>query len=177
MEKPDLTMAEQVEVAASLFEQQRTGHGRIWVTVFLNEDTMVISLHGALTAAEKALADCPSGGAQLQEFHRQLFTNDSTSFWRRITRITGMEVRDATAEVETTTGTVVQVLRTNTVVQEFLLNQRRDTLLFFRGAPMEILVQTALPLAAIGYSIVYLLAGGGVFGAIVIFIIAKIFRR
>jgi len=29
---------------------------------------------------------------------------------------------------------------------------------------MEILTQTALPFAAIGYSIVYLLAGGGVFG-------------
>jgi hypothetical protein len=42
---------------------------------------------------------------------------------------------------------------------------------------MEILTQTALPFAAISYSIVYLLAGGGVFGAIVIFIIAKIFRR
>jgi hypothetical protein len=42
---------------------------------------------------------------------------------------------------------------------------------------MEILTQTALPLAAIGYSIVYLLAGGGVFGAIVIFVIAKMFRK
>ncbi len=31
--------------------------------------------------------------------------------------------------------------------------------------------------AAIGYSLVYLLAGGGVFGAIVIFIVAKMFGR
>ena len=30
-----------------------------------------------------------------------------------------------------------------------------------------------LPLAAIGYSLVYLLAGGGLFGAVVIFIAAK----
>lgn len=42
---------------------------------------------------------------------------------------------------------------------------------------MEILVQNAIPLAAISYSIVYLLAGGGVFGAIVIFIIAKMLGR
>jgi hypothetical protein len=42
---------------------------------------------------------------------------------------------------------------------------------------MEILTQTALPFAAIGYSIVYLLAGGGFFGAVVIFIVAKLFRR
>lgn len=42
---------------------------------------------------------------------------------------------------------------------------------------MDILARTAVTLAAIGYSIVYLLAGGGVFGAIVIFIIAKMFRK
>lgn len=34
-----------------------------------------------------------------------------------------------------------------------------------------------LPAAAIGYSILYLIFGGGLVGAIVIFIIAKIFRR
>jgi hypothetical protein len=33
------------------------------------------------------------------------------------------------------------------------------------------------PLAAVGYSLLYLLFGGGLFGAIVIFIIAKIFRK
>ena len=34
-----------------------------------------------------------------------------------------------------------------------------------------------LPLAAAGYSLVYLLAGGGVFGAIVIFILAKMIGK
>lgn len=42
---------------------------------------------------------------------------------------------------------------------------------------MEILAQTVIPLAAIGYSLVYLLAGGGVVGAFVIFIIAKLFGK
>ncbi len=37
---------------------------------------------------------------------------------------------------------------------------------------MELLATTPV-LGAIGYSIVYMLAGGGLFGAIVIFIIAK----
>jgi hypothetical protein len=41
---------------------------------------------------------------------------------------------------------------------------------------MEVLAQPVL-FAAIGYSLVYLLAGGGVFGAIVIFIIAKMIGR
>ena len=33
------------------------------------------------------------------------------------------------------------------------------------------------PLAAAGWSLLYLLFGGGLFGAIVIFIVLKIFRR
>lgn len=36
---------------------------------------------------------------------------------------------------------------------------------------------TLLPLAAIGWSLLYLLLGGGVVGAIVIFVVAKLFRR
>lgn len=38
---------------------------------------------------------------------------------------------------------------------------------------MELLTQSALPLAAAGYSLVYLIAGGGFIGAIVIFFLAK----
>jgi hypothetical protein len=34
-----------------------------------------------------------------------------------------------------------------------------------------------LPIAAIGYSLIYLLFGGGLFGAVVIFIVAKMFRK
>ena len=36
---------------------------------------------------------------------------------------------------------------------------------------------TMLLLGAIGYSAVYMLAGGGLFGAIVIFVIAKVLGR
>lgn len=35
----------------------------------------------------------------------------------------------------------------------------------------------AVPVAAIGWSILYMILGGGLVGAIVIFIIAKMFRR
>jgi hypothetical protein len=42
---------------------------------------------------------------------------------------------------------------------------------------MEILAQTIFLLAAAGYSFVYLLAGGGVFGAVVIFVIAKMIGK
>ena len=40
-----------------------------------------------------------------------------------------------------------------------------------------VLAEIALPLAAIGYSFVYLLAGGGFGGAILIFIFAKLLGR
>jgi len=39
------------------------------------------------------------------------------------------------------------------------------------------LILAAPPIAAIGYSLLYMLFGGGILGAIVIFIIAKMFRR
>ena len=42
---------------------------------------------------------------------------------------------------------------------------------------METFALTVLPLAAIGYSLVYLLAGGGLFGAVVIFLIAKVIGK
>jgi uncharacterized protein YbcI len=74
-----------------------------------------------LSPAEKALAKSPGGAAQVQEFHRQLFSDSADSLCDEIKRITGVEVREATAEVETTTGTVVQVFTTGTMVQVFLL--------------------------------------------------------
>lgn len=121
MDKPKSTMAQQIARAASAFQEQRTGHVPQSVAVVLSDDTLVITLHEALSPAEKVLANSPAGAAQVREFHRQLFANDSDSLKREIKKITGVEVREATAEVETTTGTVVQVFTTGTMVQVFLL--------------------------------------------------------
>ena len=121
MDEPNATMAQQIARAASAFERQRTGHVPKSVTVILSEDTLVITLRGALSPAEKAVAKSPAGVAQLQEFHRQLFDNSCQSLRQEINRITGVEVREATAEVETTTGAVMQLFATGTVVQVFLL--------------------------------------------------------
>src|ERR1700759_2972763 len=95
------SMAHQIAQAAIAFEQRRTGnHVPRSVTVVLSEGTLVITLHDALSPAEKALAQSPAGAAQVQEFHRQLFANSSDSLRQEINRITGMEVCEATAEVE-----------------------------------------------------------------------------
>jgi hypothetical protein len=42
---------------------------------------------------------------------------------------------------------------------------------------METLVPMVIPLAALGYSLLYLLLGGGLVGAVVIFIIAKMLGK
>ena len=123
MNNPDSTMAQRVARAASDLQQQRTGHAPKSVTVVLSENMLVITLHGALSQAETALAQSPAGAAQVQEFHRQLFSSSSDSLRQEIKRITGVEVREASAEIETTSGTVVQVFTTGTMVQVFLLAQ------------------------------------------------------
>jgi uncharacterized protein YbcI len=87
----------------------------------MSDKTLVITLQGALTPAERALAESPEGAAKVQEFHRHLFATASKSLREEITRITGMDVRESNAEVETTEGTVVKVFTTGTVVHVFLL--------------------------------------------------------
>lgn len=116
------TMAQQIAQAAIAFEQRRTGnHVPKSVTVVLSEGTLVITLHDALSPAERAMAKSPAGAVQVQEFHRQLFANSSDSLRQEIKRITGMEVREATAEIEPASGAVVQAFTTGNVVQVFQL--------------------------------------------------------
>jgi uncharacterized protein YbcI len=93
------------------------------VTVVLSGDTLVITMHEALTPAEKALAKIPGGAAQVQEFHRQLFATSSETLRKDISRITGVEVRESIAEVDPATGTVVHAFTNGTMVQVFLLAQ------------------------------------------------------
>jgi uncharacterized protein YbcI len=117
------TMARQIAQVASALQEQRTGHTPQSVDVVLSDETLVITLHGALSLAEKDLAKSPEGAAQVQEFHRQLFANASDSLRQEIQKITGVKVREATAEVEATSGTVVRVFTTGTMMQVFLLAQ------------------------------------------------------
>jgi uncharacterized protein YbcI len=121
MEKLDKTVAHQIAQLASAFEKRRSGRVPKSVTVVLSENTLVITLHGTLTPAEKAMAKTPSGAAQVQEFHKQLFNNTADELRQEIEKITGVEVREAAAEVEPNTGTVVKVFTTGSVVQVFLL--------------------------------------------------------
>jgi len=121
MDQTKATKTQQIAQAASAFEQRLTGRLPQSVSVAMSEDTLVITLHGALSKAEQALAQRPGGATQVQALHCQLFANSLGLLREEIKRITGVEVREATAEIETTTGTVVKVFTTGTVVQVFLL--------------------------------------------------------
>jgi uncharacterized protein YbcI len=122
MDQPTPTMAQQIARAATAFQLQATGHQPKSVSVVLSGDTLVVTLHGALSPAEQALAKDPKGAEKIQEFHRQLFISALDTLRQEIKRITGMEVREAKAEIDPATGAVVQVFTTGTMVQVFLLS-------------------------------------------------------
>ena len=117
MNKPRSHMAQQIAEVAKAFEQERTGHGPKSVAVVLSDDALVITLHGALSEAELAMAKDPDGAAKVQEFHRQLFASAAGTLRREIERITGVKVREATAEIDPSTGMVVRAFASGTVVQ------------------------------------------------------------
>lgn len=102
-------------------QQQRTGHAPKAVTVVLGEDTLVVTLLDALSPAERALVRSPEGMAQVQEYHRRLFSGSNDEMRREITRITGRQVRESAAEIETSTGTVVHAFTSGAMVQVYLL--------------------------------------------------------
>ena len=124
MTKPESTMAHQVAQAVLAFQQRTTGHAPKAITVVLSQDTLVVTLHEALSPAEKDMAkQSPAGAAKVQEFHRQICSNSIQSLIDEIQRSTGGEVREAVAEGEALTGDVVQAFTRSSMVQVFRLAQ------------------------------------------------------
>lgn len=114
-------MAQQLAQVVRTFQEQQTGRIPKSVTVVLFEDTLVVTLHSALSPAEQTAAQSPKGAADLQEYHRQLFKNSVDSLRKDITGITGRDVREAAAEFDPVTGCVIHAFTTGTMVQVFLL--------------------------------------------------------
>ena len=115
------TMAEEIGQVAAAFQQQRTGIEPKSVHVVLRGDTLVVTLQGALSLAEQALARSAEGAAEVQELHRQLFLTAFDRLRAEIRRITGLNVCEA-AEVESAAGAAIQVLASGTMVQVFQLS-------------------------------------------------------
>ena len=116
------TMAEQIAHAAIASQQERTGHAPKSASVMLSGDTLVVTLHGALSPAEQAMAQNSEGALKVQEFHRQLFLNASNTLRQKIKQITGVEVHEGSAELDPKCGPVIQVFPSGTMVQIFLLS-------------------------------------------------------
>jgi hypothetical protein len=67
------------------------------------------------------LVQAQTARPRVQELHRRLFDSSSDSLRNEIKRITGVDVSDASIEVELTTGSVVKAFASGTVVEVFLL--------------------------------------------------------
>lgn len=137
MGPPERPTAQRFAEAAAEFERRRTGHSPHSVSVVLSGETLVVTLHGALSPAERALAVTPTGAAELQAYRRGLFDTSALAFRQAIKDITGVEVRETAAEVEPTTGTVVTAFTTGTMVQVFLLATPVPTATWTDGGPGE----------------------------------------
>lgn len=124
MDDSNPAMAQQIAEAASAYALRTTGHLPESVAVVVSDHTLVITLHGSLSPAERALAASPGGAEQVEEFHQQLFASASHSLRQEIKRITGAEVRDAESELVTQAGAMVKLFATGTVVHVFLLADR-----------------------------------------------------
>jgi len=122
MEKNYESIAQQLARVAIAGQTRRSGHAPKAATVVMSEGTLVITLYGALSPAEQAMAADPEGAAKVQEFHRTLFANSSEELRQEIKQITGVDVQEAAAEVETGTGAVVHAFTSGTMVQVFLLS-------------------------------------------------------
>ena len=80
-------------------------------------DTIVITLRGVLTHAERTLANTEQGAAWVREYHRQLFNSSSNSLREEISRITGLGATNS----EKVDGDVVPMFKDGAVVQVFVL--------------------------------------------------------
>ncbi len=121
MSVQETKVAQEIAEIVREFQTQSTGHAPSAVSVVLSGDTLVITVHGALTPAEQTLARTPAGAAQVQDFHRTLFASSSEPLRQEIKRITGRNVREAIAEVEPATGAIVHAFASGTMVEVFLL--------------------------------------------------------
>jgi len=117
---PASVSKELAEIAMAM-QSERTGHAPKAVTVVASDETVVVTLHEALTPAEKILARTESGASKVEDYHRALFAVSCDELRKEIQRLTGRRVREAAVVVEPATGAIVHAFTSGTVVQIFQL--------------------------------------------------------
>ncbi len=119
MDKTESTMAQQLAEVAK-HSNAADGPRTTRVAVVMSEDTLVVTLHEALTPAERRWP-AARRGRQGAGVPQQLFRNSADSLRKEIERITGRKVREAAAEVDPATGSVVHAFTTGTTCRCFCL--------------------------------------------------------
>lgn len=131
------TFSEELAQLALSMQSERTGHTPKAVTVVASEETVVLTLHEALTPAEKILARTESGAAKVEQYHRALFAVSCDELRKEIQRLTGRRVREAAVVVEPATGAIVHAFTSGTVVQIFQLEPHGAATHVSAGLPPE----------------------------------------
>ena len=106
---------------ALAMQSERTGHMPKAVTVVASDETVVVTLHEALTPAEKVLARTEAGASKVEDYHRALFAVSCNELRREIQRLTGRKVREAAVVMEPASGALVHAFPSGTMVQIFQL--------------------------------------------------------
>ena len=127
---------ELAEIALTM-QSERTGHTPKAVTVVASDETVVLTLHEALTPAEKILARTEAGAAKVEQYHRALFAVSCDELRKEIQRLTGRKVREAAVVVEPATGAIVHAFTSGTVVQIFQLEPHGVATHVAAGVPAE----------------------------------------
>jgi len=121
MDGPISSIARLIACEAVAFEQRTTGREPESVTVTVCDKTLVVAMVKVLTPAERATAVNAIGAAQIQSYHRQLFTSASENLKKSIERITGVLLGAVTVRVDAATGTIVEGLSTGNELDVFVL--------------------------------------------------------
>jgi len=127
---------ELAEIALTM-QSERTGHTPKAVTVVASDETVVLTLHEALTPAEKILARTEAGAAKVEQYHRALFAVSCDELRKEIQRLTGRKVREAAVVVEPATGAIVHAFTSGTVVQIFQLEPHGVATHVAAGIPQD----------------------------------------
>jgi uncharacterized protein YbcI len=127
---------ELAEIALTM-QSERTGHTPKAVTVVASDETVVLTLHEALSPAERILARTESGAAKVEQYHRALFAVSCDELRLEIQRLTGRKVREAAVVVEPATGAIVHAFTSGTVVQIFQLEPHGVATHVAAGIPQD----------------------------------------
>ena len=122
---------------ALAMQSERTGHTPKAVTVVASDETVVLTLHEALTPAEKILARTEDGASKVEQYHRALFAVSCDELRKEIQRLTGRKVREAAVVVEPATGAIVHAFTSGTVVQIFQLEPHGSAIHVSAGVTAE----------------------------------------